>query len=1056
MRLAGFNINGFGIFHNVKLGDLSPGLTVFVGENESGKSTLLGFLRAILFGFPDGRSNENPYPPLAGGRHGGNITVVTDSEDVCVVERYAGPRGGKMNVHKPDHAQDGTAFLGRLLGKANKALFKNIYGFSLTELQNFESLNTESVREALFSAGAGIDPSNLVKLKSDLEKTEGELFKPGGTKPKINALVSRLQAIQKEKRELSGGVEAYDQLRHGIAEHTAEIRRLEDARADLSSALRKQEQWLQIWPDWINLSLAQEKLASLEVIEHFPEDGLSRYENLKTRLEDARKTLQEKKENLGRQEAAFSAERMIPDLLHQANLIRQLQRNQGHFDAVTEEIVPLREEFMNSEEKLRQNLSRLGSQWDEDRVLSFDLSIATRDEIRRLRADAKEAELEWQRRRSALDYAESEKKEAENSFRNLGEPPVKDPEVLNQMRKACQGLKNLISRVRLLENDLNYSQERLNDLEQDEAALEEVLKPGPLAFPLWLVPVIVAAGLLFLTWAGLHESWYQGAVVAGLSSLVALSLWLVRTRLRKDDQERRQAGAERFHRLVARVQELEDEKRETENELKQVQEDMTVATGLLSLSEMPNLEILEHTEEKLAGQMDRLIRWRKANEDLEESTRRRDEASQAMGRAGEALEEIERRWGAWLKKRALDGSLTPDGALETLSLIESCRDQAHRMNRLRSKLATLEDMKRSYISLVNKVLAACGRREVTEEEIHAAVQNLIQDFYKTEKAAQTRDLLHNEMKVSRESVERIQEQITGLEGEIRSLMRSAGTEDESEFRRRGHVHEAREGLKLDIAHYEDGIKRLAGTPGDIQKVLEPLSEMSPEELEAKKIALDRDLENTETTLDRFKREQAALEEQARQLMQDERISGLRIEEEGLKEQLASLAQAWCEIKLAQTLIRMGSERYEREMQPQVVSEAGRFFERLTSGAYRSLVAPMGEHRIEVVGKDESRKQIDQLSRGTAEQLYLSLRFGFIQEYGKRSESLPIIMDEILVNFDSSRARAAAKTILEFTRKHQVLFFTCHPETVHLFTEADPEVPVFRIAGGKVKRVDWRL
>lgn len=1051
MRLDGFNINGFGIFHNVKLGGLSPGLTVFVGENESGKSTLLGFLRAILFGFPDGRSNENSYPPLAGGRHGGNITVVTDSEEVCVVERYPGPRGGKVKVYKPDHSQVGIAYLDRLLGKANKALFKNIYGFSLSELQDFESLNTESVREALFSAGAGIDPAKMVKLKADLEKMEAELFKPGGTKPKINALVSRLQAIQKEKRALSDGVEAYDHLRHGIAERKAGIRRLEDAKADLSSALRKQEQWLHIWPDWINLSLAQEKLGSLEVIEHFPTDGLSRYESLKTRLEDSRKTLQEKKENLGRQEAAFSAERVIPDLLHQANLIRQLQRHQGHFDAVTEEIFPLREELLSSEEKLRQNLSRLGPQWGEERVLSFDLSIATRDEIRRLRADANEAELELQKRKSALDYAESEEKEEEKSLRNMAEPPVKDPEVLNQMRKACQGLKNLISRVRFLENDLNYSQERLSDLEQDKAALEEALKPRPFSFPIWPVPAIVAAGLLFMTWAGLRESWDQGAVVAGLSCLVALSLWFLRTRLQKDEQERRQGGAERFHHLVAKVQELQDEKRETENELKQVQEDMTVAMGLLSLSEMPNLEILEHTEEKLAGQIDGLIRWRKASEDLEELKKRRDEASQAMGRAGRAVEEIQQRWEGWLRKRALDGGLTLDGALETLSLIESSRDQAHRMNRLRSKLADLEDMRKSYISLVNKVLVACGRREVTDEEVQVAVQNLIQDFSNTERAAQSRDLLQKEVKVSRESVQRIQEQVTGLDREIRSLMRSAGTEDESEFRRRGHVHEAREGLKRDIAHCEDRIKGLAGTTGDVQKVLEPLSQMSLEELEAKKIALEGDLEETEFTLDRLKREQAALEEQERQLMQDERISALRIEEEGLKEQLASLADAWCETKLAQTLIRMGSERYEREMQPQVVSEAGRFFERLTSGAYRCLVAPMGEHRIEVVAKDESRKQIDQLSRGTAEQLYLSLRFGFIQEYGKRSESLPIIMDEILVNFDPLRARAAAKAILEFTRKHQVLFFTCHPETVHLFAEADPEVPVFKIARGGVKR-----
>jgi len=63
VRLKGFYVDGFGLFHDLKVEGLSPGLMVFFGRNESGKSTLLGFLRSILFGFPDGRSSENPYPP---------------------------------------------------------------------------------------------------------------------------------------------------------------------------------------------------------------------------------------------------------------------------------------------------------------------------------------------------------------------------------------------------------------------------------------------------------------------------------------------------------------------------------------------------------------------------------------------------------------------------------------------------------------------------------------------------------------------------------------------------------------------------------------------------------------------------------------------------------------------------------------------------------------------------------------------------------------------------------------------------------------------------------
>ena len=86
MRIAGLYINGFGVFRDIKIDNLNPGINIFVGNNESGKSTLLGFIRSILFGFPDGRSSENSYPPLAGGRHGGNIIISSDNDMYIVAD----------------------------------------------------------------------------------------------------------------------------------------------------------------------------------------------------------------------------------------------------------------------------------------------------------------------------------------------------------------------------------------------------------------------------------------------------------------------------------------------------------------------------------------------------------------------------------------------------------------------------------------------------------------------------------------------------------------------------------------------------------------------------------------------------------------------------------------------------------------------------------------------------------------------------------------------------------------------------------------------------------
>ena len=85
-----------------------------------------------------------------------------------------------------------------------------------------------------------------------------------------------------------------------------------------------------------------------------------------------------------------------------------------------------------------------------------------------------------------------------------------------------------------------------------------------------------------------------------------------------------------------------------------------------------------------------------------------------------------------------------------------------------------------------------------------------------------------------------------------------------------------------------------------------------------------------------------------------------------------------------------------------------------------------------------------MSRGTREQLYLSLRFGLIREFGERTERLPVVVEEVLVNFDPKRAGRAARAFAELANTNQVLVFTCHPETVALFTDVASETQVIQI------------
>ncbi|MBN1847879.1 MAG: AAA family ATPase [Deltaproteobacteria bacterium] len=1051
MRIDGLHIDGFGLFHQFTIKGISPRVTVFLGQNESGKSTLLGFIRAIFFGFPDGRTNENPYPPLAGGRHGGNISLKNQQNETYVVERYPGHGGGKVDVLNPDHTHGGKEVLTALLGTDNRALFKHIYAFSLSELQYFESLNTDSVRESLYSAGAGIDPKSLASLKSMLEKKDADLFKPGGNRPKINQLTSRLSAIHREMKDLQGAVAEYDEIKGQIVRFSREIDALEDRRTEVTLKLKKVENLIDIQPDWSGLTTAQNRLKNLEPIESFPLQGIMRLEGLYSRIEALELERLTKQEELQRQESELPSLSNDLDMLQYAESIRRLQKDQGHYEALIKDLLSLEQEIPLHEQKFNQDLTRLGPWWTEKQVEDFDLSIAAREQVRHLRERLEQARFEAQRKKDSLETVFLGKREAEERLERLDEPSVKDHTRLLQSKGFCRELRDILLEERLAKEAGRYLDERLKDLEEEKKMISEIPFYQEAKWPFRIIMGAWGIGVLFLFWFGRYTGikWPLSAVVGSL--MVGIALWIISAQIIKKNLRRNQVTQNRSFTLVTKIRELESKKNEAQTRMSQIQKQKTSLSTGLSLSEPPTTVLMEQMEQDFTDQMSQLLLWLDARRDAAQTEKRYHEAQADLKQAESDANHIRNAWLAWLEERHLDQALSPEGVLETFSLIESCKEQIKNLHLLKSRRNSLEAAKAEYLAFAEPLFEIYHKKPKTDHETLHDVQDLIQYFTESEKASQKRQILLNEIRSSRASLDRIDEQIKRIKKEIQNLLSSGGAANEDVFRKRAQTFQERNELMKDIRTYEDRIRRLSGKWGGMKKVIQELLIFKMEDLEAQKMAYEKELNETETALEHLKQNRAGLDERLRQLVNDERISLLRAEEEGLKEELASLSEEWITVKLAQGLIKMAGARFEKERQPKVISEAGRFFKQLTLGKYPSIVAPIGEDRIEVMCMDNSRKEIAHLSRGTAEQLYLSLRFGFIMEFSKRSGSLPIIMDEILVNFDMDRAKAAVQSIVDLSREHQVLYFTCHPMTAELFKQVDPAIPIIEISQGDVKR-----
>src|SRR5262249_35123118 len=77
-----------------------------------------------------------------------------------------------------------------------------------------------------------------------------------------------------------------------------------------------------------------------------------------------------------------------------------------------------------------------------------------------------------------------------------------------------------------------------------------------------------------------------------------------------------------------------------------------------------------------------------------------------------------------------------------------------------------------------------------------------------------------------------------------------------------------------------------------------------------------------------------------------------------------------------------------------------------------------------------------LSLGSADQLYLALRLAGIETALQAREPIPLIADDILIQFDNDRAGAALQVLAELSRRTQVILFPHHE---HVWEMAETNV-----------------
>ena len=397
-----------------------------------------------------------------------------------------------------------------------------------------------------------------------------------------------------------------------------------------------------------------------------------------------------------------------------------------------------------------------------------------------------------------------------------------------------------------------------------------------------------------------------------------------------------------------------------------------------------------------------------------------------------------------LEHNGLQRDLASGGALIFLDEVEACTGLFNRLNRMRTEHGELEVVVNAFCGKYEKL---CGRlkREISGDPAVGA-EMLYEALTKAREENLKRQSARENLVQVRTDLDASEKQLEQASLELAELLKGAKAEDEDEFRKLADVVADREAVKDRITALDSAVRSRCAD-GDYDSFVLQLREFSPDSAMILEQEINEKIAASERELELVNRNIGTLQEQLRSIEDNPQIEKDRTELDSCLKQLHQLSREWTRLRVALHLLDAAIARYERERRPGVIDAAAKYFRELTDGAYVDILQKLEDDTIVVNAADGSVRQVDELSRGTREELLLCLRLGVVTEFEKNSGSMPLILDDVLVDFDNPRRETAVKMLTEFASGRQLIIMSCHRETVELYRQSGANIIPFGTFSG---------
>ncbi|MDO6462291.1 AAA family ATPase [Granulosicoccaceae sp. 1_MG-2023] len=433
-----------------------------------------------------------------------------------------------------------------------------------------------------------------------------------------------------------------------------------------------------------------------------------------------------------------------------------------------------------------------------------------------------------------------------------------------------------------------------------------------------------------------------------------------------------------------------------------------------------------HRECQTALEAQRKLEEQHATLERQQRTRQR-QLSQAEQHQQETLQ-------AWQDAVPGIGPAEPDDAGDWLQRLETALEAGRRLAQIRSREAQLQARISAFESGAAELAPLLESADTPESAAQrvALVHGRLRDYQRRHEDYSQRQVRRAQLT---EKISDGQARRRELEVRLAELMREAACDEVDGIAAVISAARQKQVLLSQLAGVEAQIESLGqgSSIADLSAALADISsEALNEELSRLRLQIDQELQPAnENAAQRLGEASDKLNE----LRGGDEAALLAVEVSALRERAREHAAHYLQLKLAATILANETERFRQEHQGPLLAKASALFAQLTGGAFCALDADADGKQVVLAAYragDEARQEpvrVGGMSSGTRDQLYLALRLASLERYIAENGAVPFIVDDILIEFDDERTRAALACLKDFSAHTQVVLFTHHEHVV---------------------------